>query len=71
MGGGERGSWDLRNFLFRGIPYKKMMAENNGTIAFWVMALILEMIVKSNRKAKGKEKCALARIIWLGSPKKA
>lgn len=48
-----------------------MMAENNGTIAFWVMALILEMIVKSNRKAKGKEKCALARIIWLGSPKKA
>lgn len=32
------------------------MTENNSTIALWVTVLILDLIVKSNRKAKGKEK---------------
>lgn len=60
-------SWDLRNFLFRRL-YKK--TENNSTTALWVMTLILDLIVKSNRKNKGMEKFVLARVIWLGSPKK-
>lgn len=44
--------------------------KKNSTTALWITVLILDPTVKSNRKAKGKEKCALARIIWLGSPKK-
>lgn len=55
------GSWDLRNFLFRGIPYDKMMTENSGTIALWIMALILDLIMKSNEEAKGKEKMCISK----------
>lgn len=49
---------------------QKQNKKPNRTIALWIMVLILDPVVKANRKAKGKEKCALARIIWLGSPKK-
>jgi len=62
----KKKSWDLRNFLFRRV-YKKTI-ENSSTIALWVMAQILDLIVKSNWKAKGEERCVLARMLWLGSP---